>query len=193
MRHTADAKARERERIQLLAERDAADAAGRPLTAEQLDRIASYAAGEIVATWSGQSVDARRDQRMGRLLAGLLVASGIVDAEPGMTEQPTDDGTEFFVVSRSRGRVSIGVLPHRLVRSELADVLPLGRKQASEVGSVSLEARTARRVKRTAELTAEGLAARRIGEQIASEEGEREPFPISTVRTWRRLARRGKP
>jgi hypothetical protein len=178
---------RERERTALLDEIDAANAAGVPLTAEQKDRIARSAADDYASTWASHSVVARREQVIAILLADLLATSGVEDAEPGsMTGIPKDEGTEFSVVSRTRGRVSVGQLPYALVRAELAQVLPLSRPKAAAVATHSLESRTDQRVRRTAELTAQGLTARQIGEQIASEEGQPEPFPMATVRGWRR-------
>jgi hypothetical protein len=170
-------------------------AAGRPLTDEENERIGRWAGEAIAATWDGQSVDARRDQRRGLLLAELLQASGVIDAEPASTNvERVDDGLRFSVLSRSRGRVPIGTVT-TWAWDELSEVTPLDRSQAAATATDSLTARTARRVRRTAELDAAepGITAEEIGKRIAAEEGQQEPFPIRTIRDWRRIARGGKP
>jgi hypothetical protein len=63
------------------------------------------------------------------------------------------------------------------------------RWKAAADASERLRERTARRVRRTAELTDEGRTATQIGRIIASEEGEEEPHPETTVKGWRRRAR----
>ena len=62
------------------------------------------------------------------------------------------------------------------------------RPVAAAFATSRLEERTARRVRRTAELTTDGRTAREIGEQIGHEEGTT-PFPVATVQSWRRRAR----
>lgn len=184
---------REEERRRLLAEIDAAKVAEVELTSDQWERVSALVAEDIARTWSGQSVDARSDRILAGLLRDLLASSDVRDVEPlSLTPTTVDGGTEFFVVSRSRGRVSIGTLPYKQVRAETAEVLPLPRGAAAAVATGALTHRTGHRVRRTAELTAQGMTARQIGEKVASEEGYPEPFPISTVRGWRRQARRHK-
>lgn len=187
------ARDREAERVRLQAMLDAAP--DRPLTREEKDRIAKFAGEAMAATWEGQSVDARRDQRRGLLLAELLQASGVTDAEPASTNvEPVDGGLRFSVLSRSRGRVPIGTVA-TWAWDELSEVPPLERGQAAAVAAGSLTARTAQRVRRTAELDAAepGITAKEIGQRIATEEEEAEPFTVATVRVWRRIARGGKP
>jgi len=186
------ARDHEAERARLEAILDAA--AGRPLTHEETDRIAKFAAEAIAETWGSQSVDARRDQRRGVLLAEMLKASGITDAEPASTTVLRIDGAlRFSVVSRSRGPVVIGTVAQP-AWDELSEVPPLERGQAAAVAAESLTARTARRVRRTAELdrAEPRITARQIGERIATEEDSPEPFSVDTVRVWRRVARGGK-
>jgi hypothetical protein len=69
----------------------------------------------------------------------------------------------------------------------------LPRAIAAAVASSTLRERTARRIARTVDLTAEGRTAREIGVLIASEEGEAGPFSPKTVKDWRARARGLKP
>jgi hypothetical protein len=181
------ARDREAERLRLQAMLDAAT--GRPPTHEN-EQIAKYTDELITETWGGHSVDARRKQRLGLLLADMLKGSGISDAEPAsMTDLRIDGGLRFSVMSRSRGRVPIGTVAQWAL-NDLYEVPPLDRAQAAAIAGESLTARTARRVRRTAELDAAepGITAREIGKRIATEEGC-EPFTIRTVRDWRRAAK----
>jgi hypothetical protein len=69
---------------------------------------------------------------------------------------------------------------------------PRTRAAAAAFATGHLRQRTERRIRRTAELTAQGLTAREIGRIIATEEGE-EPFAISTVKGWRGRGRGSQP
>lgn len=184
-------RALEEERAAILREMDAAERAGEPLGEPLRARIAAVVEADFDGVRASQSVDARRGQALASLFRDLFERSGIVDAKPAsMTIVPLADGNELFVESYSRGRVSIGFIPYATARHLVADVLPLSRASASTVATDALEERTARRVRRTAELTAEGRTARQIGAIIASEEGASADFPVPTVRTWRGLAKR---
>jgi hypothetical protein len=55
-----------------------------------------------------------------------------------MDVQPADDGVEFFVRSRARGRVAIGTLPAAMVRAEMAQVVPPSREQVAATGTEAL-------------------------------------------------------
>ncbi len=186
------AREHEAERARLLT---MIDATAGPLTDEQKQEIAELAAQDVAATWDSLSVDARRGQRLGLLLAQMLQASGITDAEPGSSFlEPAAGGIRYSVVSRSRGRVVLGtVASWALV--DLLEVPPLDRQQAAKTATASLSDTAERRVRRTAELVAQGMTTKQIAETIASEEGRRnaagevDPFPEPTVKTWRRKAK----
>lgn len=71
--------------------------------------------------------------------------------------------------------------------------IPRTRAEAAAIGSESLRERTRRRVRRTAELTAQDHTLADIGRIIASEEGQPAAFPKATVKGWRRLGRGPQP
>ena len=100
-RRTANERRREEERARLA---DQLEKDGP--SADLLDQIARWGGDAIVRTWGGRSVEARKAQGLGRLLAAYYLTSGVDDAEPdSMTYVPSDDGWDLFVRSRSRGTV----------------------------------------------------------------------------------------
>lgn len=66
---------------------------------------------------------------------------------------------------------------------------PWPRAATAAYASAVLRERTARRLRRVAQLTTDGKTARQIGEIIASEENSPAAFPDTTVKAWRTRAR----
>ena len=69
-------------------------------------RVAEFAAEDLARAW--QLPEGARTRARYEFLAGLLAASGITDALPGMTCGPGSRGVDIFVRSAARGRVRIG-------------------------------------------------------------------------------------
>jgi hypothetical protein len=86
-----------------------------PLTKDQKRRLVDVVMADLDHAARDPSISGRIGRDLAVLLAELFAASGVTDAEPGsMTGRAMDDGTgtEFYVRSRSRGRVSIGTVPY---------------------------------------------------------------------------------
>lgn len=65
---------------------------------------------------------------------------------------------------------------------------PWPRPVAAAYARANKAQRAEQRIRRAAELTQQGLTARAIGEIVGREENQ-VPFPVTTVRSWRRKAR----
>jgi hypothetical protein len=107
------------------------------------------------------------------------------------------DVSDIKAVVRALGPVRVEPVRSEFTGEVMLEFTPSPRKltrtQAAARGTESLVDRTARRVQRTAELTADGKTNREIGDIIATEEGSAEGFAISTVKGWRRRGRGTQP
>lgn len=132
-------------------------------------------------------------------LADMVEDSGITDAEPGMWAMATEGGTEFFVESRSRGRVKVGFLSHAEVNENLGRVLVPhveeleaavdGRTKKATAQRISAKSRN---IERARELRSNGLSYAQIAVKMTEERNARRlpedrPLPdihTRTVENW---------
>lgn len=184
----------ERERAALLAE----IVPGQPLTEDQKRRVVEVSAADLDRAARDQSIGGRIGRDLAAQVAELFATSGVTDAEPGSaTGQATDDGTgtEFYVVSRSRGRILIGTLPYLVVQAR-AGVIAVPYAEALEAKRAAPNEARARQkaehIRRAVELQGAGHSVNRIT-QIMSAEGafRGDKDPGRTVDRWLAAARSG--
>lgn len=174
----------EAERAALLAE----IVPGQPLTKEQARRVVEVAIADLDRRERDQSIHGRIHRDLGAQLAELFTAARVSDAEPGSTTfRATDDGTgtEFFVKSRSRGRVSIGMLPYLVLQARAGEIAVPYAEALEAKRAAPLEAKArqkAENIQRAVDLRQAGNSVPRIA-QIRTDERGKKTDP-RTVRAW---------
>ena len=113
---------RERQRTALLAE-----IGEKPSPEGLTNRIAEFAAEDLVRAWTMPGGALTRAAY--EFLAGLLNASGITEAQPGLNADAEGD---IYAVSASRGRVKIGVWDEAAITAAERGFLIIARAEAEQ-------------------------------------------------------------
>jgi hypothetical protein len=179
----------ELERDALLAEIEQ----GQPLTEEQARRVIDLAMADRENAALDQSIHGRIQRDLSAQLAELFVASGITDAVfASTTLSPSDDGigTDVYVESRSRGRVSIGTLPYLVVQARAGVIaVPYAEElEAKRAAPLTAKARQkAEHIQRAVELHEAGNSPNRIAQIMTAERGKTTDPRV--VRDWLAMAK----
>ena len=158
-----------------------------PLTDDQRLRVAEIAGADLERAAQDQTIQGHLHRDLGAQIAELFASAGITDTEPGMTAQATEDGTgtELFVTSRSRGRVSIGTLPFLVVNARAGAIAVPYAEALEAKRKAPLDAKRRQKnanVRRAAELSDAGNSVPRIAQIMSDERGK--TTDARTVRAW---------